>query len=76
MIPRYSAFDELDCSPEDMSPELAVQRAAQYRWTADYIAPNDEALSRHLIKKAVECDRIALAAWTNAPRPGPNLACR
>jgi hypothetical protein len=60
MIPRQMAYDPFDHSGDDITPGQAVQQAMQYRWTADYIAENDAALSRYLRQKADECERLAL----------------
>jgi hypothetical protein len=60
MIPERMPYDPLDHSADDMTSGQAVQQAMQYRWTADYIADNDEALSRYLRQKADECERLAL----------------
>jgi hypothetical protein len=60
MIPEQMTFDPLDRSADDVTPGQAIQQAMQYRWTADYIAENDAALSRYLRQKADEYERLAL----------------
>jgi hypothetical protein len=51
-----------DVKDDDFLPEIARQRAARYRWTADYIA--DPSLSPYLLRVADEYERLALTDFS------------